>query len=193
MIEKKRMYSMLIVSTVANFSNAIIPLLPDGVFNPIDSVHSIGSARKAIDEKKYDIVIINKTNDDFGVKFAIDISVNWNAVVLLIVNNDVYTDITGRVTEFGVFTLSRPVSKGTMSTALSWMASARERDRKKEQNEQSAADKLEEIRIINRAKWILIGEMNMTEEQAHKHIEKQAMDMCKSKKEIAESIIKTYT
>ncbi|MBQ5325649.1 MAG: ANTAR domain-containing protein [Oscillospiraceae bacterium] len=193
MIEKKRMYSMLIVSTVANFSNAIIPLLPDGVFNPIDSVHSIGSARKAIDEKKYDIVIINKSNDDFGVRFAIDISVNWNAVVLLIVNNDVYADITNRVTVFGVFTLYRPVSKWTMSTALSWMASARERDRKKEQSEQSAADKLEEIRIINRAKWILIGEMNMTEEQAHRHIEKQAMDMCNSKKEIAESIIKTYT
>lgn len=193
MIEKKRMYSMLIVSTVANFSNAIIPLLPDGVFNPIDSVHSIGSARKAIDEKKYDIVIINKSNDDFGVRFAIDISVNWNAVVLLIVNNDVYADITGRVTEFGVFTLPRPVSKGTMSTALSWMASTKERDRKKEQSEQSAADKLEEIRVINRAKWILIGEMNMTEEQAHRHIEKYAMDMCKSKKEIAESIIETYT
>ena len=80
-----------------------------------------------------------------------------------------------------------------MSTALSWMASTKQRDRKKEQSEQSAADKLEEIRVINRAKWILIGEMNMTEEQAHRHIEKQAMDMCKSKKEIAESIIKTYT
>ena len=55
-----------------------------------------------------------------------------------------------------------------------------------------AEEKMQEIRIVNRAKWILITELKMTETDAHRYIEKQAMDRCVSKKEIAEEIIKTY-
>ena len=53
-------------------------------------------------------------------------------------------------------------------------------------------EKMQEIRIVNRAKWFLITELKMTETDAHRYIEKQAMDRCVSKKEIAEEIIKTY-
>lgn len=52
---------------------------------------------------------------------------------------------------------------------------------------------MEEIRIVNRAKWILISEIKMDEADAHRYIEKQAMDRCVSKREVAESIIKTYS
>ena len=51
---------------------------------------------------------------------------------------------------------------------------------------------MDEIHLVNRAKWILISELKMTEPDAHRYIEKQAMDRCVSKKTIAEDIIKTY-
>lgn len=51
---------------------------------------------------------------------------------------------------------------------------------------------MEEIRIVNRAKWLLISEIKMDEQNAHRYIEKQAMDRCISKRKIAEEIIKTY-
>ena len=56
-----------------------------------------------------------------------------------------------------------------------------------------AEEKMQEIRIVNRAKWLLITELKMTETDAHRYIEKQAMDRCVSKKEIAEEIINTYS
>ena len=46
--------------------------------------------------------------------------------------------------------------------------------------------------MVNRAKWLLISELKMDEPQAHHYIEKQAMDRCVPKKQIAEEIIKTY-
>ena len=49
----------------------------------------------------------------------------------------------------------------------------------------SVEEKMEEIRLVNRAKWILIEQLKMNEPDAHRHIEKQAMDRCVSKKEIA--------
>jgi response regulator NasT len=52
--------------------------------------------------------------------------------------------------------------------------------------------KIEDIRIIDRAKYILISYMNMSEKEAHRFIEKQAMDLRITKRAIAEGILKTY-
>ena len=57
----------------------------------------------------------------------------------------------------------------------------------------SIEEKMEQIRLVNRAKWLLIGELKMSEPDAHRYIEKQAMDRCVSRREIAENIIKTYS
>ena len=78
------------------------------------------------------------------------------------------------------------------STALDWMDSARERLRKFEKKTLSFEEKMQEIRLVNRAKWLLISELKMEEPQAHRYIEKQAMDRCITRKEVAEEIINTY-
>ena len=49
-----------------------------------------------------------------------------------------------------------------------------------------------EIQLINRAKLLLIEKLGKSESEAHRFIEKQAMDLRKTKKEVAESIIGTY-
>ena len=70
--------------------------------------------------------------------------------------------------------------------------SARERLRKLEAKTVSIEEKMAEIRFVNRAKWLLITELKMTEPQAHRFIEKEAMDRCVSRRAVAEEIIKTY-
>ena len=72
------------------------------------------------------------------------------------------------------------------------MSSARERLRKSFKKALSIEEKMEEIRIVNRAKWLPISELKMDEQGAHRYIEKQAMDRCISKRIVAEEIIKTY-
>ena len=41
-------------------------------------------------------------------------------------------------------------------------------------------------------KWILISVLGMSEPDAHRYIEKQAMDRSMTRKAVAEEIIKTY-
>ena len=77
--------------------------------------------------------------------------------------------------------------------ALDLMAGARERLRKLEKKTLSFEEKMEEIRLVNRAKWLLISELKMDEPQAHRYIEKQAMDRCISKREVAAEIIRVYS
>ena len=37
-------------------------------------------------------------------------------------------------------------------------------------------EKMAEIRLVNKAKWLLISELKMNEPDAHRYIEKQAME-----------------
>ena len=53
-------------------------------------------------------------------------------------------------------------------------------------------EKMTDIRTINRAKWLLIENLNMSENDAHRYIEKQAMDTRSTRREVAEGIIRTY-
>ena len=46
---------------------------------------------------------------------------------------------------------------------------------------------------VNRAKWLLISSLGMSEPEAHRYIEKQAMDRCVPKGVIADEIIRTYS
>ena len=52
---------------------------------------------------------------------------------------------------------------------------------------------MEEIRLVNRAKMLLMQNLNMTEQDSHRYIEKEAMDRCMKRTAVAEQIIKTYS
>ena len=86
----------------------------------------------------------------------------------------------------------KPTSALLLNQSLKWLVSARERLRRMEEKATSVEEKMEEIRLVNRAKWLLIEQLKMTEAEAHRHIEKQAMDRCTTRQEIALGIIKTY-
>ncbi len=59
------------------------------------------------------------------------------------------------------------------------------------QNEQ-LRQRLEDFKILDRAKCCLVAVLGMDEERAHRYIQKRAMDMRLSQREIAEDILKTY-
>ena len=52
--------------------------------------------------------------------------------------------------------------------------------------------KMEEIRLVNRAKMLLMQHLKMTEQEAHRYIEKESMDRGLKRIAMAEKIIITY-
>ena len=191
---RERSYSILIVSATDAFTSAFADVLSQTKYFPVHTVFSINAARRELTDKAYDFVIINSPlRDDMGVHFAIDICTGRQSAVLLLVKNDLHDGIHEQVAEYGVFTLSKPLSKTTMSYALSWLESARERLRQFEKKSLTIEEKMAEIRLVNKAKWLLISQLSMSEPEAHRYIEKQAMDRCVTKWTIAEEIMKTYS
>lgn len=190
---KEQKYSVLVVSSSKSFDSVLSSLLSDFDFYPIVKVPGAGAAKRAAAERVFDFVIINAPlPDEFGTELAIDACSSKETVVLLFVKSEIHGETYDKVVKHGVFTLPKPISRQAIFQALEWMASMRERLRKIRMKTLSVEEKMAEIRLVNKAKWLLISQLNMDEPHAHHYIEKQAMDMCVSKRKVAEDIIKTY-
>ena len=190
---QERIYSVLVVSASEKFNQALPEIFPVSSFSPINTVSDISAAKRAVSERDFDILIINSPlPDDAGLRFAVDTVSSCPAVVLFLARAEQYPDAYDRLAEHGVFLMQKPLSKAMFQLAAGWLVSARERIRKNEKKTLSIEEKMAEIRLVNRAKWLLISELKMTEPDAHRYIEKLAMDRCVPKRLVAEEIIKTY-
>ena len=185
-------YRALIVSLSEKFNTEISSLLQQESFS-IDVASSAGEARRELLEKSYDFVIVNAPlRDEFGSRLCMDASLSPGMIAALFAAADVYDEIVHKVTPHGVFVIRKPVSKPTVVQSFSLLTSARERLRAVEKKAGKAESKLDEIKTVNRAKWYLIDNEDMTETDAHKYIEKAAMDSGITKKQAAQMIIERY-
>ena len=185
--------SVLIVSGTQKITEYLRELLPADKFSPIITAASAGEAKRLLLTSQYDIVIINSPlADEPGLDFAIDISHFSSSGVLFLVKSEHYDIALYKAEDYGIFVLPKPVSKQFLYQTLCLLSAMREKLKNLEKKNKDLWEKLDEVRIVNHAKWLLISELGLSEEQAHKSIEKQAMNARTSKRLAAEKIIKTY-
>ena len=193
MVFMERTYSVLVVSSSEKFKNAAAALLPVSEYYPVLWARSVAEAKRTLLEQSFDIVMINTpVPDDFGLRLGIDVSGGGGSVVLLFVKSEIYEEICVKAQEHGVMAIAKPVSRQFFRQTMHLLCAARERLRRAEERQISVEEKIAEIRLVNRAKWLLIEHAGMTEDEAHRHIEKQSMDRRAAKREVAEEIIEKW-
>lgn len=186
-------YSALIVSANDKFNQVLASIMPPDEFTT-ETVGNVGEGRRALLERDYDIVIVNTPlPDEFGVNFAIDTGADTNSGVLLCINADLFEEVTDKCEEYGILTVSKPTSRQIVKQSLKLLEATRRRLHRMEKKTASFEEKLTEIKEINRAKWLLIENLSMSENEAHKYIERTAMDTRRPKIDIAREIIEEYT
>ena len=193
-MHKDSCYSVLIVSANEKFNATLTSFLPKDTYDPVMVAESVSAARRLYGERKTDLVIVNAPlRDENGIGFAVDVAEGSSCGVMLLVKNDYYDEISDKVQDYGVLTVARPVTTIMMTHALRMLCSTRERLVKLEKKQQTFEEKIKEIKIVNRAKLLLMENLMLSEEEAHKKIERTAMDSRKTRLEIAEKIIKEYS
>lgn len=193
-LNNQRVYRVLLISSAERFNSALQALLPERRYSPVTVVTNAAAGRRALNDQPYDFVMINTPlPDEFGSELAIYLSQNPTVIPLLFVSRDHLDDIHNQVAEYGVLTLPKPATGENVRLGLRWMAAYRERLRRLEKKSVSLEDKMKEIRLVNKAKWLLIDQKNMNETDAHHFIEKQAMNHSVSKGTIAEAILKNLS
>lgn len=190
---EQRVYRALIVSRSEKFIKEIGSLLTLEQFRK-DLADCAGEARRQMLERSYDFILVNAPlSDEFGTRLCMDISLSAGTVAVIFAPSEVYDEIVHKAAPHGVFVIKKPVSQQTVVQSLSLLISARERLRSVEKKAGKAENKLEEIRVVNRAKWLLIDNGDMSENDAHKYIEKTAMDAGITKKQAAQLVIEKYS
>lgn len=193
MYRDKSALSVLIVSSSVKAEEYLRDILGGGQFSPVVTASGAGEAKRMQLENHYDLVLINAPlSDDFGTDLAIEIAEDSASGVILFVKNELFEQVSYKAEDYGILTVSKPGSRQGIYQAIKLLVAMRRKIKAFESKAVTLEAKMKEIRLINRAKWLLIERFKMSESEAHKYIEKTAMDNCVKRGEIAENIIRTY-
>lgn len=185
-----RQHDILIVSSYEKFSDSVTRALSDGRYRDVDVRKSASSARRELLEKSYDVAMINMPlSDEPGVDLAIDIAATYPTGVIIVASSEISEDVAEKVTDDGIIVIAKPASARIVKRAVRVLCALLDKLKKSEKKVLTLEEKMEEIRLVNRAKWKLIDEQGMSEDDAHRHIGKLAMDKCISKGDAAREIL----
>ena len=156
-------------------------------------VCSGSEGRRVLLERNFDFVIINAPlPDESGENLARQIAISEVSQVILAVKSEIYEPVSAVCEKDGVLTIAKPINRDIFRQVLSMAKTMHTRLVKIQAENESLKQKIDNIRIIDRAKSILISSCRMSEHEAHRHIEKKAMDTRSSKRAISERIIYHY-
>lgn len=183
----------LIISGSEQAAALLTNLMKSYCSTQITVASSGNEARRLINRTEFDAAIISTPlPDEFGSDLAAAISERSSTGVLLICKADIADELSEKLEVCGVCVLAKPLNKTLFYHTLKMLQATRARMMNVMKEYSKLQTKIEEARLVNRAKCILIQYLKLTEPQAHRYIEKQAMDQRLSKTEVAQNILKTY-
>ncbi len=160
---------------------------------PPHMAESAQQARLILRQTSAGILIVNgPLPDEFGADLAVEAAEKGGWAVVFLAQYGCWQAAANRLAPYGVLTLSKPLDPALFRQALCLALASRRRLAALEQENLRLQSKLDEIRLVNRAKSVLTQVLGLSEAQAHRAIEKQAMDLRLTRRAVAEDILKTY-
>ena len=137
------------------------------------------------------LIAVMPLSDGTGVEGIIDVAQRHPQLMsILLVRQEAYEQVTYQCRNQQIFVIAMPFKRQVLAEAASFMLRIRTVMDDKDKELARMRKNLNEIRIITSAKIRLMQTRQMTEEEAHYYLEKEAMDRSLSKKEVAEEILR---
>ena len=193
---KETKYDILVVSSSDKFNQSVTKFLTSYFHSSPDIAPNLNQASRLLLERNYNILIISSpVRDQNVINFVLNVNDSYNIGILLLVSPYEYPEIVDRTNEYGILTLAKPVEMDIFIQSLSLLISTIEKMnvvKIRSKSELSFKEKMAEIKLANEAKLLLIKHKGFSEIEAHKYIEKRAMDKRVPKIYIIKEIIFTY-
>ena len=183
---------VLVVTASPKFPDVLRACLPPAQFQPMISAASSGEAKRMLLSAGFDLVVIDDpVGRESGSQLALDIASQHSALgILLLVRAELFDQASARVEEKGIVTLPKPTTRQMIYSAAKMLTAIRNKLLAVQRETLDLRERMEEIRLVNQAKWFLVENRQMTEPEAHRYIEKAAMDRCVRKRVIAEELLR---
>lgn len=159
----------------------------------ITLVSSSARARRAISEQNFDLaIIVSPLSDEVGSALAKELALLPELQVMFFAKEELLAEGESELLAFGIITQSIPISRAGMMQAYKLALAFSHKMKIIISKTRDLQSKLKEIKKVDLAKCYLIEMDNISEEEAHKRIEKLAMDKRKTKLQISIEIIEKY-
>lgn len=178
--------SVLVVTKDSKISSPIAQMLVAPLFD-VTICGDFNEARRKINGMQYKIIIVD-SGDGSDSDFAVDVSDTLSSVMLLAPLH-LFDQISYRAEPYGILTLAKPFDSFYFYNMIKIALAVQAKVQRISSRTVKLKEKMEEIRIVNRAKLLLVQKRNMTEQEAHRFIEKEAMDRCIKRIDVAHCII----
>lgn len=186
------MNKAIIVSHTDNTAVTIQQILRDMGYDHIHTT-SVGSeVRRLLLHTFTDMLIINTPlNDEFGTELA-EYAAERSSAVILLCGRDIADDLADRLSPYNVLVLSKPITRNALKEGILLINSEPAPFSDIRESEE-VLRRIDDIRLINRAKSMLMKYLGFTEPQAHRYLEKKAMNCRCTRREAAKKIISDLT
>ena len=182
-------HSVLLVSRDSKIVSQISAFLVPPLFE-LTTTSDFNEARRLATERSFNIIIAD-SGDGYDTDFAINVADSYSTILLLVPNED-FDEISYRVEGYGIITITKPFEPFYFYNMIKIAIAVQYKVQVLSSQTTKLKVKMEEIKLVNRAKMLLMSNMNMSEQEAHRYIEKEAMDRGMKRTAISEEIIKTY-
>ena len=187
------MEKVLIISTQKESSDTLFDIIKPLDFSVYDYAISGGEARRKFDYMDFDLTIINTPlSDEFGMDLVLDISEKSSSAILMLVKSDVKDQVQDKVSVTGTLVIGKPINRQVLLQTIPFALNSRHIIANLREQNQALKKKVDDVKVIERAKFCLIKYLGLDEKQAHRYIQKQSMDLRISPRTMADNILKTY-
>ena len=183
-------HSVLLVSRDSKIVSQISAFLVPPLFE-LTTSSDFNEARRLAAERSFNIIIAD-SGDGYDTDFAINVADSYSTILLL-VPNEHFDEISYRVEGYGILTITKPFEPFYLYNMMKIAIAVQYKVQVLSSQTTKLKVKMEEIKQVNRAKMLLMQNMNMSEQEAHRYIEKEAMDSGAKKVKVSELIIKTLS
>ena len=185
--------SAMLVSASEAQTKRISALLTRARIVPFDHAGSAQQALEQFDAGGIDgVLIAEPIAGSSGRELALQLKKRHCMAVLLLAAPEHAGTDAALLEQSGVLVLPNDAPESLIVQTIRLLAAVRIQLEQMQHKTEKLEAKVADIRIINRAKLLLVQHLQMTETEAHKYIEKQAMDTSMRRRTIAENIIRTY-
>lgn len=180
-------HSVLLVTKDMKISSLVSAMLSPPMFE-LSLCNDFNEARRKCDERHFNIVISDFADGE-GADFVLDISDSLSTILLL-TPAQLFEQISYKVEPYGVLTLTYPFDQFYFYNMIKIAIAVQFKVQVLSSQTTKLKEKMEEIRLVNRAKMLLMQGKGMSEQEAHRYIEKEAMDTGSKKTLVAGNLIK---
>ncbi len=157
------------------------------------SVSDGNGVRSIVESNAFDLIILNTPlASEFGLELAAFIDKNTDSALIVAASQKNCDDIYKKIGSIGAYILARPFTKPALIQTVRFLLEARKKMLSLEAENKRLEKKLYDIKQIDRAKCVLIEYLRISEADAHRQIQKRAMDQRVPEIEIAMDILRTY-